>query len=204
MFYMTEYYEKLWEKYYLLPHDKVYFRIYCVIVGVVVIALMPKYPEYWPAYVLILFFLMYLMKNKTRNYFTKAFIHRYSDYENCDDPKLKCQYVLVNTFTDNFLLLGVLLLIPFVVLMCGTAFLLQNSEAISSALLAHQYYPNNLTLNLIFIGSNVLVTVGTCIFWYEKITTGLVKMQKQIEAGHYGFFEERDVRRRFGRRRNPN
>lgn len=203
MFYLTEYYEKLWEPYYLLPVDKLFFRIYCIFIGLVVITLMPKWPEHWMLYMLALFFVMYLKKRSTRNRFRTAVNFEHKNYS-LAPLKIKAQYVLVETFTLNFLILGVVPLVPV--------------SIASSVFYVCSKYPQYLSFYNGFFGFNetelsmyqnyvalsVFVALATSLFWAFKIRSGLIEMKNQIEAGHYDYFEERDIRNRFRRGRNVN
>ena len=204
MFYLTEYYEKLWEPYFMLPEDKLFFRIYCLLIGVVVIAFMPRWPQFWPLYVIFLYLIMYKKKKDTRNIFQDAVISEYGNYDSCDNPKTKSQYVLVETFTMNFLWLGVVFLAPFALMISLSAIFVMSPELLN-------YFNNNFSTNITefgmrwtFVTLNVLVTIPTLLFWSGKIKTGLRQMKNQIEAGHYAYFEARDLRGRIRRGRYVN
>jgi hypothetical protein len=202
MFYLTEYYEKLWEPYFLLPEDKLFFRMYSVLVGIVVIVLMSKWPVYWSAYVVFLFYVLYLKKRKTRNLFHKAVDLKFGSYSSCDAGKIKCQYVLVDTFTRNFLHLGILALFPFMIVMCACGLLI-NDAGMFAKFNGLWTYPFSMSeIRAIFIATSVITTTVTLVFWFAKITSGLREMRAQIEEGHYAYFEARDLRSRFRRGRD--
>lgn len=201
MFYLTEYYEKLWAPYFLLPEDKLFFRIYSLLVGVVVISLMSKWPGYWSFYILALFLVMFDKKRRTRSVFHDAVISQFGSYENCSDGKIKSQFVLVDTFTWNFLYLGIITLVPFAVIMCGAAFFTDSPDALiwlNTKLATDIALENIYAVN---VGTNILVTLFTVAFWSSKITSGLRTMRDQIEEGYYEYFEVRDLRSRLRRRR---
>ncbi len=108
MFYLTEYYEKLWSQYYALPSDKMFFRMYSLLIGITIITFMQNFPEYWYLYTLSLLVVMYIKKRNTRMAFQNAFKMQYNEFRKCEDNKVKAQYVLSEAFTVNFFKYGVI------------------------------------------------------------------------------------------------
>lgn len=201
MFYLTEYYEKLWEPYFLLPEDKLFFRFYSVLVGIVVIALMGNWPEYWPSYIIFLFVIMYLKKRKVRATYHAAVQNEYGSYEACSDDKVKSCYILVDTFTRNFASLGIIPLLPIAMLMSISALLISNAQWLSWLNTQTTFAISSADLRTLYSTTSIIASLGTVVFWAGKINTGLIEMKSQIEMGHYAYFETRDLRSRFRRGR---
>ena len=199
MFYLTEYYKKLWEKYFLLPIDKLFFRFYCLLFGVVVIVLMPRWPEHWSLYVVILFTIMYWKKRRTRDYFQSAVKYEFGSYELCTDDVIRSKYILVETFTRNFLILGLIALLPLAITMSFIALCVSNGDLLNTANTFSGSDFTNDELRWAYFLLNLFVTIPTFLFWSAKITTGLAQMRNQIEEGHYAYFECRDIRSRLRR-----
>ena len=173
MFYLTEYYEKLWEPYFLLPEDKLFFRMYSILVGFVVIVLMSKWPEYWSAYIMLLFIVMYEKKKKTRKIFHQAVdlefgnytsCYANGNYTSCDANMIKCQYVLVDTFTRNFLCLGILALFPLMIVMCACAVLISYPNALEKFRNIIHYDFSIVDLEVAFVATSVITTAVTLAF----------------------------------------
>ena len=198
MFYLTEYYEKLWQPYYLLPTDKMFFRFYSLLIGVFVIVLMGQYPIFWPIYVLVLFFVMLYKKQKTRETFQSAFDNEFGHYSQCNDRKYKCQYVLVETFTINFFFLGIVILLPFAALNFFTGMIVGYPNSLVSEFEGRFIGVEKGIYEIIFVSNLIIITFITALFWLKKINTGLREMQNQIEEGHCEYFETRDLRVRMG------
>ena len=199
MFYLTEYYEKLWERYFLFPIDKLFFRFYCLLFGAIIILLMPRWPEHWSLYVVILFAIMYWKKRRTRDYFQSAVKYEFGSYEQCKDDIIRSKYILVETFTLNFLILGLIALLPFAIAMSLIALCVSNDDVLNAA---NAFGGSNFTndeLRWAYFSLNLFVTIPTFLFWSAKITTGLAQMRNQIEEGHYAYFECRDIRSRLRR-----
>jgi hypothetical protein len=203
MFYLTEYYEKLWEPYFLLPEDKLFFRLYSVLVGIVVISLMSKWPEYWALYMIALFLVMYFKKSNTKRKYHRAVNHEFGSYLECDKPKIKSCYVLVDTFTRNFFYLGIVFLLPFALLMAMAAALVLYPKLL---IWLNGYFGFAISISearAIYVGTSISVSLLTAVFWSKKLISGLQEMKSQIELGHYAYFESRDIRSRLRRGRNP-
>jgi hypothetical protein len=181
MFYLTEYYEKLWQPYFSLPRDKMFFRLYSLGIGIVIITCMQNFPQYWYAYVFVLFLFMYYKKKQTRDAFRAAMKNEFGNIGKCNNNVLLARYKLSEAFTNNFLLYGVVLN---AIYSLGLFVLYKNNP--------HTYFQfmgEQLSLNYYVVVSSVL----TCIiifFWSKKITSGIDHMAKKVKEGDYEFFEK--------------
>jgi hypothetical protein len=185
MFYLTEYYDRLWEPYFLLPEDKLFFRFYSVTVGIVVIALMQNFPQYWSLYVLGLFFIMYVKKASTRNAYIRAVHAEFGTFEACTDPVVKARYNLAKAFTRNFVIWGFWFLVPFATIMTASA--ICNTAGIS---IRYEPYVDISPTHFqwIYSGTSVFITLVTVFFWKNKITKGILEMKDRVEEGNYEYF----------------
>lgn len=183
MLYVSDYHEKIWEKYFSLPEDRMFFRFYGIITGIIVISAMNVAPEYWCWYIVILFFLMYFKKKSTKNSYEEAFYDRYGKISDCDSKIDIARLHLAGAFTTNFLLLGLGGSIVFAVFIE----FLKHNTVISGAVSANgitdfiysAYFWANATYTLVFVG-----------FWVWKIRTNLNSFVKALENENVEFFEQ--------------
>jgi hypothetical protein len=185
MFYLTEYYDRLWEPYFLLPEDKLFFRFYSITVGIVVIALMQNWPQHWSLYILGLFLIMYIKKANTRDDYIAAVNAQYGSFDACSDLGIKAKYKLAEAFTRNFLIWGFIFMIPFAAAMT----------------IAYVMHTQKIDLNFgswgtihadtgkwIYAGVSIFITVLTIAFWKKKITMGILEMKRRVEKGDHEYF----------------
>lgn len=172
MFYMMEYYERIWIDNYALPTDKTFFRIYVLAGGIIIITLMNNWPSYWYFYVLFLMLLMYQKKKDTCHHFQTAVRQKFGDREeDIAPPKLRALYVNAEVFTVNFRKWGVV----FTILWSSALFYLDYSKESLGA----------------YVGISVTITLVSVSFWISKIKFGLSDFAKKIEAGDHGFFRHK-------------
>lgn len=126
MLYMVDYYEKIWLDYYSLPTDISFFRIYCLVVGVIVISLMDSYPIWWSCYMSALFLVMSIKKYSTRRLYESALEKEFGKELNGLDQKYVCAYFLAQNMSTNFFVLGFLVSV-FVSLVLAAAFVSNNN-----------------------------------------------------------------------------
>lgn len=181
MFYISEYYEKLWEPNFSLPFDKMFFRIYSLIIGVVIITFMHNFPEYWYFYTLFLMLILYVKKNNTRKCFQKAFNVDYPVFDECQDGVLKAKYLLCEDFTVNFLWWGVIFNAVYAIAL----FILYKNNPSDSVII----YGVEIFFNYYSIVSFTL-TIVIVSFWVKKVTSGIALMVEKINKGDYEYFKE--------------
>jgi membrane-associated HD superfamily phosphohydrolase len=180
MFYLTEYYEQLWLPFYLLPSDKMFFRIYGIGIGIVIISLLPSFPEYWYLYNLVLFIWLYGKKRQTFHLFKKAFNTEYGNYKDCKNKIDKSKLILAEHYTKRFFWKGIIVNIAYSIIL----FILYESKSMYVL-----HYKNKDYIIYFYILISGLITVLTVIYWYRKITKDLSYYKHKINEGEYEFFE---------------
>lgn len=186
MFYLTEYYDQIWQHFYLLPEDKLYCRVYSIGIALVVLSLMPHWPQYWPLYVTVMFLFLYRKKIKTRNAYRKAVALEYGRTDWCYEPITRARLELAEVFTRNFLTWGVGFFIPFATILVASAVMwdLSLSVAITETIVIS---PD--VAKWVYICGSFFITALTAYFWKEKVTRGLIEMRRKAEAGDHEFFK---------------
>jgi hypothetical protein len=181
MFYISEYYEKIWAPYFSLPNDKMFFRIYALLIGIVIITFMQNFPEYWYLYSLLLMLILYYKKNKTRAAFQKAFNDEYGSFDIGGNNIDKAKFLLCQDFSSNFLKYGVLFNIFYAIIL----FLLFEKNPIEKF--------NILSVDFsvdYYAFASVSLTIFIVGFWIKKITSGINLMVEKVKSGDYEYFKE--------------
>jgi multidrug transporter EmrE-like cation transporter len=177
--YLVEYYSAIWAPFYALPEDKGFFRFYALGLGLSLVALMPQWPEYWYAYLLVLYIVLYLKKRRTRNLFRQAFSQRYPDATRCEDLPLLAQWKLADAFTRLWLRNGC---------MVGVAY--------SVLLFALARMGPRIPLGPIYVSFyamvSILVTIASLCVWWQKATSHLSRIRSRVEAGDHAYIEDMD------------
>ncbi len=183
MLYTVDYYEKIWVKWFALPNDFAFFRVYSLVTGVIVIALMNVVPQFWYWYISALFLLLSWKKYKTKNQYQKAFDAKYGSVNRCPHKVRKATYFLAENMSRNFRLYGFILSLP-----------------VSAALTLAYYWPSaelsvvvlgrSFSGNVVYIGTGSVYAAVLVGFWYKKVRGGINYMVEQVEAGNFEFFEK--------------
>jgi len=183
MLYVADYHEKLWENYFSLPTDRMFFRLYGIFVGITVISLMHVYPNYWYVYVLVLFVLMYFKKRSTMKHFEDAFYDKFSKVVDCDCGHEKSRLYLSQAFTTNFLYAGVFLSIVFgVALQAAKIYVVDADKVIADSIFDYILNP--------YFWICALYTLIFVSFWMWKIKSHLIRMATALKNGNAEFFEQ--------------
>lgn len=158
LFYLAEYYEKIWVELFIQQKDKVFFRFYCIFIGFYVI-LLKLFPVVWPVLFSVLFLILMHKKWSTRREIRAAID---AIDEAARSKRVKAIYALADTMAYNFSVLGGICLI-FLVAMTYVAFYL------------HQLW----ALILASLFSALL-----CYFWLRKVQSGIDTIRSCVEAGN--------------------
>lgn len=184
MFYTVDYYDKIWSKWYSLPEDFGFFRIYSLVTGVVVIAAMTVWPQYWYVYLCALFGILTWKKISTKNKYEIAFRKTYPRNDACktDEEKQElCVFLLAQNMARNFKILG---------------FYASGLVAITLAVLywlefTKVSYPvlgQTISCNILFSIVSIFYAGRLSTFWYKKIRVLLDFMVGEVKEGNVKYF----------------
>jgi len=200
MLYTVDYYEKIWIRWYSLPDDFSFFRVFSLFFGVIVIAAMNEFPQFWYWYLSLLFFVLTKKKYSIKNKYIKSFDAEFGSYTQCESTQMQCRYLLAENMAHNFWKWGLLLSIPVAILL--TFLYIKNfvpidldvPEQLKSGLCKipdvapRTETPCKITGNSLFIALSILYTAILAFFWLKKIRVGLSFMVTQVEKGSTDFF----------------
>jgi hypothetical protein len=179
MFYLSEYYTLIWQPIYSLPNDTLFFRLYGLIIGIIIISLMFNFPEYWYLYLQLLFWVMWWKKRRTMKLFREAFLNKYTNFASCKDKLWKAKYVLAKTFTKNFFKYGVIVNVIYSIIL----YLLFHYDS--------KFIIPNLGFAVTYFSLLTIAITILCLWlWIRKITSGLKYMVIKINEGDYKYFEQ--------------
>jgi hypothetical protein len=181
MFYTVDYYEKIWSRWFSLPEDFGFFRIYSLVTGVIVIAAMTVHPEYWYIYISVLFLILSIKKYSTRKKYERAFRKEYPTNDDCDDDQKLCVFLLVQNMSRNFLILGFYASVPIAV---ALAFLL------SAKIWPFKYsvFGRDISGDFLFLGLSIFYAGRLITFWYKKVRVLLKFMVEEVEKGNVRYY----------------
>ncbi|RYD94229.1 MAG: hypothetical protein EOP50_09840 [Sphingobacteriales bacterium] len=182
MLYLTDYYEKVWTRWFSLPTDLGFFRVYSLVTGVIIIALMTVFPVIWFWYVTILISILTYKKYTTRWAYIEAFNIEYETVQQCTNNMDRAILALAENMSTNFLKYGVLLSLV-ASLLLSTVYHLDQGQQWS--IQGVSFYGKPYFMLLSTAWSLVLV-----FFWYRKIRSGLSFIAREAERGNFEFFEE--------------
>ena len=158
LFYLAEYYEKIWVEIFIQPKDKIFFRFYCILIGVYVI-LLKLLPTIWPIFFSILAALMMKKKWSTRDEIRQKIEEEHSG--ELTTGRVNSIYVLSDAMAYNFSILGSISLI---IISLMTYFSLRY---------------HSLWVFLLLSLSCVLM----CLFWLKKVKSGIDEMMSTLNEG---------------------
>ena len=158
LFYLAEYYEKIWVEFFIQHKDKVFFRFYCILIGIYVI-LLKLVPVLWPLFFSFLVALMIKKKWSTRKEIRATIDANRST--NTPSKRVEAIYVLADTMAYNFTVLGFASLVIFM----------------ATAYIAFRY---QLLWALILFS---LFCISICLFWLRKVQSGIDRIRSHVEAG---------------------
>lgn len=182
MLYLVDYYEKIWVRWFSLPNDFIFFRVYSLVFGVVVIAVMNVFPQYWYWYLSALFLVMSLKKYSTRRRYMVAFNIAHKSFSQCGSDTDKAVCLLARNMSYNFLFYGFVLSVPAAVVL-NAAYIWGGPEVAFSI--------GKLTFhgNASYVIGSALYCALLVGFWWRKIRSGLNYMVNAVEKGDFDFFD---------------
>jgi hypothetical protein len=158
LFYLAEYYEKVWVEIFVQSKDKIFFRFYCILIGIYVI-LLKLFPVFWCQFFSILAILMIRKKWATRNE-----IRRKIDEENSLESRkgrINAIYILSDAMAYNFTVLSSIKL----TIISLMAYISLKFQILWVFLL--------LSLSCLLI----------CWFWLKKVQSGIDDMMLMLNKG---------------------
>ena len=159
LFYLAEYYEKIWVELFIQQKDKVFFRFYCILIGIYVI-LLKLVPILWPLFFSFLVSIMIMKKWSTRKEI--RFVIDDSRKTNTISKRVDAIYTLADTMAYNFSVLGGISLV-FIMSMTYLAFRFK-------------------VLWVLALCS--LFSLLMCYFWLRKVQSGIDRIRLHVDEGN--------------------
>lgn len=181
LYYLDAYYRLIWAPYFSLAEDVFFFRLYAGAFALA-IALLAIAPEYWPLYVLILYILLFLRKQRTRNLFQRSFQQVYPDVRTCRKKSDLARLRLAEAFTRLWLRNGVVGAVAYSIILL---ILLRGDYRIGEIPIASHVLRPSWFLLL----SSVVVVLSLTV-WMYKGSHHLSRMQRRVKDGDHKYFED--------------
>jgi hypothetical protein len=183
MLYLVDYYEKIWVRWFSLPDDFVFFRVYSLVLGVITIAIMNVFPEYWYWYLSILFLVMSLKKYSTRRQYMAAFDAAHGSFSQCKNKSDKAVCLLARNMSKNFFVYGFVYSIPVAALISAANH--WGGQNIAFTVGKLPFHGNGY-----YIAASALWSLILCGFWLHKIRSELNYFVTAVEKGDFEFFDK--------------